>query len=196
MAVESGPAERIEGGRDGLRPEDHARSAAVRRVVDAPMPPEPPAGGGRGPGRRRGRAPASGPGCSPRAAPRASREEADDVDLEGHVVAVARGSADPSLRRRGLRALAVARPARAPRARVRPWRGRVDRRAAEIEDGLVDDDLAALRREGRDDVADRRHVELADRARRGRRRPRSRRRGTRRRPCRARRPSSRGRSRR
>ena len=45
-----GPAQRVERRGDRLRPQDHPRAAAVRRVVDAPVPPHPPLAAGRGSG--------------------------------------------------------------------------------------------------------------------------------------------------
>ena len=76
--------ERLERGGDRLRAHDHPRSPAVRRIVDAPMPPDPPLAEvvrpdldeaalldpardalGEGPLDHR-------------------RKERDDVDLEGH----------------------------------------------------------------------------------------------------------------
>ena len=93
-----------------------------------------------------------------------AREQADDVDLEGHRRRRSLGGRRRTARRPRRRGFAPL-PWRDQRGRRRGLaasrRRAVDRRAAEVEDRLVDDDLAALRRERRDDVADRRHVELA-----------------------------------
>ena len=149
-------AELVERRRDRLRPEDHARAPAVGRVVDAPMPARGPSAAGRGPGSRRGRAPASGPGCSRTAGPRPSPGRGRRRRSRG-------SWRRPRPRLAGRSAAGVASPASgfAPlpwrdqrgrrRCRAAPPARRVDRRRAEVQHRLVDDDLAALRREGRDD---------------------------------------------
>ena len=72
MTSESSRRTAVDAGGDRLRPHDHPRAAAVRRVVDAAMPADPPLAQVVGPDRRRSRAPGSGRGCSRRAAPRSS----------------------------------------------------------------------------------------------------------------------------
>jgi len=79
-----GSPQGVERGRDGFGPQDHPRSPAVRRVVDAAMPPEAPLAEVLETNRRETLL--ANPARDALAERRLEhrREEREDIDLEGH----------------------------------------------------------------------------------------------------------------
>ena len=194
ITSESARRTRVDPGGDRLRPHDHPGAAAVRRVVDAAMPAEPPLAEVVGPDRGDARAPGSGRGCSPPSGPAiisgnrvrtsisrvmaSAPDQSRAVDGFGAATRLAAGSgaaarpvdgspcASPA-GARGARPIRVVRRVDASAAR---GRGRRRRRRSR---------RGAARRSGRS-RGRAGHVELAVGRRRRRRRPRRRRSGRRR----------------
>ena len=179
------PTQDVEGRGDRLRAKDHARTAAVRRVVDRAMATQAPVAEVAHPDRDQALLlDATRDALGERSLEHAG-EERQDVDLEGHpgvpgVPGVPGGSASPSRPgRRGWRGVdrcgvgrprghrRIGRPASArpsPRCPGSVRVGWMRARLAQVERVGIHDDLAPARREDPDERPNSRQVERADRS--------------------------------